>query len=584
LKKAFACGAAVGNLALMPAGTAVEWVLREHDEALLSAGAADAPGPVLLPLTRRLLALRGVSAGEAPAFLEPKLASLGDPFEIPGMDAAARRILGAVDRKEGVVLYGDYDVDGVSSLALMTIMLRAYGLAPKAFLPHRLEEGYGLSSEGLGRCFEEHGRPGLLIALDCGTCSVSEAAWLRAGGVDLVIVDHHEPGAELPDCEALVNPKAGTETTAYCTAGLVFKLMHALLKRRRVPGFDLREHLDLAALGTVADLVPLRGENRILVRKGLEKIAGSTRPGLRALKTVAGVDGHVEAHHIGYRLGPRLNASGRLDHAQASLDLLLTDDPAQAEAVAAQLNMLNRDRQEVENRVQVEAEAMIAADPSLAEAACIVLGSREWHPGVVGIVASRIMRDHHRPAIMIAFDESGTGKGSGRSVPGVSLVAALEDCRALLLRGGGHAMAVGLSLEERNLGAFQRAMQEAVERQLESDTLRPRIEVDAECALRELGADFQRQFTLLEPFGTGNPDPLFLLRGVEPQLPGVVLKDRHWKLRLRQGGVLFQAMWFNAPLGGAPAAPWDVVVKLQRQFWRGQESWTLLIAGARAAE
>ena len=583
LKKDFARAADAATLAAMRDGVEVEWILRAYDAELLSALAVHDSSRALLPLTRQLLALRGVRAEDAAAFLEPKLAGLGDPLEMDGMEQAAGRILTAVEKKEAVVLYGDYDVDGVSSMALMTIMLRAYGIEPCPFLPHRMEDGYGLSRDGLAHCFEQHGRPGLLIALDCGTCSIAEAAWLREQSVDLVIVDHHEPGDVLPVCAGIVNPKVAGEDTPYCTAGLVFKLMHALLKLRRVPDFDLKDHLDLAALGTVADLVPLRGENRIIVRKGLEKIASTTRPGLRALKTIAGVDGHVEAHHIGYRLGPRLNASGRLDHAQASLDLLLTDDAEEAEAVALDLNMLNRDRQEVENRVQVEAEAMIAANPALTEASCIVLGSRAWHPGVVGIVASRLMREFHRPAIMIAIDEQGIAKGSGRSVPGVSLVDALDECRPLLLRGGGHAMAVGLSLEEKNFAAFQQAIHQAVERQLEADTLRPKLELDVECTLRELGADFQRQFLLLEPFGMGNPEPVFLVRGVEPLLPGQVLKEKHWKMRLSQRGITFPAMWFNAPLQTAPPAPWDVVVKLQRQFWRGQESWTLLISAARTA-
>ena len=474
-------------------------------------------------------------------------------------------------------------MDGVSSIALMTVMLRAYGIEAAAFLPHRLEEGYGLSKEGLARCFEEQGKPDLLIALDCGTNSSAEAAWLREEGVALVIVDHHEPGGSVAACAALVNPKLASEETPFCTAGLVFKLMHAMQKVRRLPDFDLKEQLDLAALGTVADLVPLHGENRILVRKGLEKIARSTRPGLCALKTVAGLDGHIEAHHIGFRLGPRLNASGRLDHAKASLDLLLTSDDEEAEAVAAELNALNRDRQEVENRVQQEAEKMIAADPALTDACCVVLGSRDWHPGVVGIVASRIMREFHRPAIMIAIDEHGTGKGSGRSVPGISLVDALNSCRSLLLKGGGHAMAVGLTLDAGNLSAFREAMNSAVRQQLGTGSFRPTLEVDAECSLRELNADFLRQFISMEPFGMGNPEPIFLVRGVDPMLPGQVLKERHWKLRLRQDGLTFPAMWFNAPLQSVPPAPWDVVVKLQRQFWRGQETWTLLINGARAS-
>lgn len=562
---------------------AAEWLLREPDAALLDRLESSEPGASLLPLARRLLALR-LRDESAADYLEPRLAALEDPMEIGGMEAAAQRILLAVERRESVILYGDYDVDGITSLALITILLRAYGLEPRSFLPHRMEEGYGLSAEGLARCFEEHGAPGLLVALDCGTNAVAEAGMLRQRGVDCVIVDHHEPGGALPDCVALVNPKVSGAPAPLCTAGLSFKLMHAALKLKRLPDFDLREHLDLAAMGTVADLVPLRGDNRVIVRKGLERIAATKRVGLRALKAAAGVSGHVEASHIGFRLGPRLNASGRLDHARASLDLLLCDDEDEAQACAGRLNTLNRERQEVENLAHREARAIIESDPALARAPCIVLGSRDWHPGVVGIVAARVMRDFHRPAVMFAFDGKGFGKGSGRSLSGVSLVEALDECRPLLLKGGGHAMAVGITIEEVNFAEFSRALIRAVERQLDGAELRRRCEFDAECSLAEFGPDFYRQFAQLEPFGMGNPEPVFLVRNVDPSLPGQIMKEKHWKLWLRQNGHSAPALWFNAPLGAAPPPPWDIGVKLQRQFWRGVESWIALILEARAAE
>lgn len=560
----------------------VEWILREPDSALLEALAGAEPGASLHPLMRCLLALRGIEDVED--FLEPRLASLSDPFELPQLEAAARRILQAVDKKERVILYGDYDVDGVTSMAQLTLALRAYGLEPGLFLPHRMDEGYGLSRDGLARCFEELGKPGLLVALDCGTSSVAEAAWLHEQGIDCVIVDHHEPGASLPECVALVNPKLTDEKSTFCTAGLVFKLLHGMQKIRRLPDFDLREQLDLAALGTVADLVPLIGENRLLVRKGLEKIADTKRPGLRALKAIAGVTGYIEAHHIGYRLGPRLNASGRLDHAKASLDLLLSEDPDEADEIASLLDGLNRERQDVESRAQIEATEMIKADPALAEAACIVLGSSSWHPGVVGIVASRIMRDFHRPALMLAFDENGQGRGSGRSVPGVSLVDALNECRHLLVKGGGHAMAVGVSIEHKNLAQFQKGMADAVEKQISTDQFHARIEVDVECRLSDFQETFFEQFTQIGPFGMGNPEPVFLIRDVEPRLPGQVLKEKHWKIMLQQGSAMLSAIWFNAPIGRTPPPPWDVAVKLQRQFWRGRESWSLLVNDVRSAQ
>ena len=561
------------------------WILREPDQALMAELNTD-DALVQLPLLfKKLLAVRGFqNAEEASSFLNPRLAELGDPFQLPGMADATKRIFEAVDKGERVILFGDYDVDGVTSLTLMTLTLRAYGLQPTSFLPLRMEEGYGLSRDGLARCFEEQGKPDLLMALDCGTSSPVEVAWLKEQGVDCIIVDHHEPGDVVPDCAALINPKLGKDYTYFCTAGLVFKLAHALLKTRRLDSYDLREHLDLVAMGTVADLVPLRDENRIIVRKGLEKLATTRRPGLQALKKVAGVEGSIQTHHIGFRLGPRLNAAGRLDTAQTALDLLLCEDTDDARDCAELLDAHNRDRQEVEEKVLNEALAMVEADPSLTAGSCIVLGSRNWHPGVVGIVASRLMRDHHRPSLLLGFDENGMGKGSGRSVPGISLVDALNDCRHLLVKGGGHAMAVGISLEEKNLGAFREGMRAAVDAQISGGELISRLELDAEISLADLDGAFFDHYEAMEPFGMGNHEPIFLIRNVDPTLPGQVIREKHWKLLLRQGREVRPAMWFSAPWKTPPEAPWDVAVRLQRHFWRGTESWQLMLCGARKAE
>ena len=561
-----------------------QWLLQEPDPSSLEALTDSSLGCELPPLALRLLAMRGLTDESlARNFLEPRLADLGDPFVLPDMKKAVDRIFIAITKKEKVILYGDYDVDGVTSLTLITLILRAYGLSPCCFLPHRMEEGYGLSRDGLARCFEEHGTPQLLIAMDCGTGSVAEVAWLKEQGVDCIIVDHHEPGPQRPEAVALVNPKLNGEFTYLCTAGLAFKLAHALLRTERIPGFDLREHLDLVAMGTVADLVPLHQENRVLVSKGLERLSSTRRTGLCALKMVAGLDSFVQTHHIGFRLGPRLNAAGRLDTAQTALDLLLCEDARDARECAALLDAHNRERQEVENTVQKEASAMLEADPSLAQGACIVLGSRHWHSGVVGIVASRIMRDFHRPTILIAFDEQGHGRGSGRSVPGISFVDALNSCRHLLTKGGGHAMAVGISIEESNFPAFRVAMNAAVEAQLQGSTLSPTLELDAEVTFAELNPDFLRHYVAMEPFGMGNAEPVFVARKVQPQLPGNVIKEKHWKLLLRQNGETRPAMWFNAPIQNPPSPPWDVAFKVQRHVWRGQESWQLMVCEVRTS-
>ncbi|MCB1225977.1 MAG: single-stranded-DNA-specific exonuclease RecJ [Verrucomicrobiales bacterium] len=533
-------------------------------------------------LAATLLAQRGVTAEKARDFLVPRLGSLGDPFDLPEMRPLVQRLLRAVDERQQVLLYGDYDVDGVTSLSIIHLTLRAYGLQTHLYLPHRLEEGYGLSLDGLQRAFEKHGKPDLVLALDCGTTSLTETAWLRAEGVDCAIVDHHELSpAGRPDCVALVNPQLGSDHHYFCTAGLCFKVAHALMKARRAENFDLKSTLDLVALGTVADLVPLVAENRLLVRRGLEALAQTPRLGLRALKQIAGVDGLVQTHHVGFRLGPRLNAAGRLDTAFTSLSLLLTEDEDEAGAFAEQLELHNRERQAVEQRVFQEALSQLGNLEEAAAQPAVVLGSRDWHPGVIGIVASRISRLLHRPAILIAIDESGMGKGSGRSIPGFSLVAAIEQCRAYLERGGGHAMAAGVSVMEDQIPAFRQAFLDAAQRAFEDGLQPPALELDADVGFRDLTPEFLNHYRLLEPFGQRNPEPLFLVRGVQPRLPGQIMREKHLRLQLVQGGVMHGARWFHAPLDQMPPAPWDIALRIQRNFWRGEERWQFTIEDAR---
>jgi len=559
------------------------WVLKPK---AAQAAVASPAGRPLTPLIAQLLGQRGfVDEEEVQTFLNPRLAGLGDPFQLPEMDLAVKRIFEAVDGRENVVLYGDYDVDGVTSLSIMHLTLKAYGLTTKLFLPLRMEEGYGVSRDGITRVFEEFGKPDLFIAMDCGTTSLVEMEVLASQGVDVVIIDHHElsPNGR-PKCMALVNPNLSDTFHYFCTAGLAFKVAHALLKTRKLDDYDLREALDLVALGTVADLVPLIDENRIIVRRGLELIANTQRPGLRALKEVAGLDGFVQTHHLGFRIGPRLNAAGRLDTALTSLQVLLADDHTEAMAGAQMLDQHNRERQMVETLVFKEAEAMLQGLGSLDELPSIVLGSRDWHPGVVGIVASRISRMCHRPTILIAIDAEGMGKGSGRSIPGLSLVETIEYCRHLIRKGGGHAMAIGLSIHESDIAEFRKTFADVVRERLSNAQMTPTLELDGELCFRDMTNDFLEQYKLMEPFGMGNPEPLFLCRRVTPRLPGRVMKEKHLRVTLRQDGAQQDAIYFNAPLSDMPPAPWDVALRLQRNWYRGAESWQFTVEAIRAAE
>jgi len=291
------------------------------------------------------------------------------------------------------------------------------------------------------------------------------------------------------------------------------------------------------------------------------------------------LDGLVQTHHLGFRIGPRLNAAGRLDTALTSLNVLLATDHTEAMEGAQMLDMHNRERQMVENQVFKEAEAMLQDLGSLADLPSIVLGSRDWHPGVVGIVASRISRMCHRPAILIAIADDGMGKGSGRSIPGISSVEAIEPCRSLLEKGGGHAMAIGLSVQEHNIDAFRTAFADVIREKLASDNLVPILELDGELRLRDMTSDFLEQYALMEPYGQGNPEPIFLCRGVTPRLPGRVMREKHLRVMLRQDGAQQDAIYFNAPLNELPPPPWDVALRLQRNWFRGSESWQFTIEG-----
>lgn len=532
----------------------------------------------------RLLCQRGLGDPDAArAFLSPRLKNLSDPFLLPDMRPAVTRIFRAIDRGERIVLFGDYDVDGVTSLALLTRMLRAYGAAPVSFLPVRMDEGYGLSHDGVERCVEHH-RPQLLIALDCGTTAVAEIRELRHAGIDVLVFDHHECKQERPECHALVNPKLGSGFDYLCTAGVVFKLCHALLKERRLPELDLREYLDLAAMATVADLVPLCGENRTLVAAGLRQMERTRWIGLQALREVAGVRAPIQPVDVGFRLGPRLNAAGRLGTAEAALELLLTEDRSRARTLATALDMQNRERQLVERRTVLEVEEQVRAwfQPDLH--AAIVAGAPGWHPGVVGIVASRIAKQFHRPTLVIGFDEDGTGKGSGRSIEGFSLVEGLGRCAGSLEKFGGHEMAAGLTIRQERLVEFKEGFLQCAAEMLSAEQLQPRVMLDCELELSDITFDMLTHHDLLEPFGIGNAQPVFLTRGVAPASEPTVLKEKHLRIDLRRNGTRRRAIFFNGAQEALPRPPWDIAFRLERNEYRGAASVQMEILCLRASE
>jgi single-stranded-DNA-specific exonuclease len=559
------------------------WILPTVPDALLTRRLAVELGiPEVVAI---LLSSRGFStADEATLFLDPRLASLRPPEEIPGIPEAVERIIEAVRSQERITLYGDYDVDGISSLTILCRYLRLAGAQVECFIPDRAAEGYGLSSAGVARCLRET-MPNLVVAVDCGTNSRSEADQLRKAGCQLVVLDHHEPDAETvaPLCAALVNPKLGPDFHYLCSAGIVFKLCHAMQKASPVAGLDLRDFLDLVAVGTVADIVPLVGENRIFVKAGLRQLGQSRWTGLHALLHVSGASAPYDPSDIGFKLGPRINAAGRLGSATEALLLLLTDDTNEATRIAAHLDQQNRERQTVERDVTQQAEEWVASNFDPERHATIVAGKRDWHQGVVGIVASRIARRWHRPTLILGFDETGAGKGSGRSIEGLPLVEVLGRCSELLDAYGGHDMAAGLSLRESRLGELRERFESATRELISNEDLIPRLRLDAEldlCLADEEWLDTQDR---LAPFGTSNAQPLLFSRGVTPSSTPRVLKEKHLRLELKSSGRRRDAIWFNASLDALPRPPWDVAYTVNRNTWQGRDEAQVQIVAIRSS-
>lgn len=558
-----------------------EWIVKDIPEGFREDG-----GTTRLPrILRLLLAQRGYMEEEAvERFLKPRLKDLSDPFALPEMDLAVERILKAADAGETVCIFGDYDVDGITSITILRRVLSLYGIEARPFIPVRGTEGYGLSAAAVERCLAEGERPALLITVDCGTASREEIERLQEDGIDVIVADHHEPGvAGRPPCVAVVNPKMGDEFTYLCSAGVVFKVAHALLKTRPVEGFDLKSLLDLVAVGTIADIVPLVEENRCLVRHGLRRLPGTSNHGLRALMDVTGMNGHATSSDVGFRIGPRINAAGRMDAPEDALAVLLADSQATARKLAEQLDDYNRQRQKTELTMFEEAMAQLKEHHDPDRDVAFVVGARGWHPGVVGIVASRLMRAYHRPTFVVAIDETGLGKGSGRSIEGVSLVEAIRGSAEELEAGGGHHMAAGISIREEKLAAFRKNFQQFVLETSTEDQRKARLRIDAVVPFSDLSLGFLDSYELLHPFGQSNPQPLFMTRDVWLTEAPRRLKNKHLKLFLRQELVEQDAIFFGAGDRELPDPPWDVAFNIDRNVFRGRTSLQLTVREIRAA-
>lgn len=513
--------------------TDMRWICPPVNEAEV-AGLSARLG-ISTPAATILNRLGVTEAEDAEAFLDPKLRALTDPFLITNMEKAVARLRLAMQREEKVVVFGDYDVDGITSTAFLVSILNTFGVYPRFVVPRRLEEGYGLSLSAVERVLEG-GVPGLLIAVDCGTSSVNEVAYLRERGVDVIILDHHTSKSGLPEDCIIVNPHVFDEETApwrhLCTVGLVFKFVHGFLKQLRAEGDDLaeqiqlRDYLDFVALGTVADLVPLRDENRILARSGLLRLRETSRPGLNALYEVSRIKlgEPITPWDIAFRIGPRINASGRLADAAVPIEMLLSEDYGHCLNSARQLDEFNRERQEIERQITQMAEEMIEGQQP--DAPGYVLFHQDWHPGVVGIVASRVVQKYHKPALVFGA-EGEMAKGSGRSVNGLNLVEALSPCAHLLEHWGGHPMAVGISLKQQSIEGLREAFSESLKQNFAHHRIEPTLEITCWIRPQDVGNRLLGELDRLGPFGQGNPEPLFGIKGVMLKHPPQVFGQGH---------------------------------------------------------
>ena len=510
---------------------------------------------------------RGIVTTEAAdAFLDPRLRSLSDPMILPDIRLAIDRLFLARERNEPLVIFGDYDVDGVTSTAILTEVLTTLGWQCSQYLPHRRDEGYGLSQAGVENCLARH-PTSLLLAVDCGSTAVDPIGWLNSRGVDVLVLDHHQLSDPLPPALALVNPlrSPNAAIAPFCSAGLAFKLAHALVKHGRESGlvgfdtYNLKPLLDLVALGTIADLVPLIGENRILVHAGLERLDSTSRVGLQALKRVSRTRSPMGVYEVGFQLGPRLNAAGRLETAEDALRLLLCDRESEAQSLAEVLDLQNRERQEVEKRIAQEAGERVRNRFDPERDLVIVEGDASWHIGVVGIVASRVLREFQRPTLILGGDGT-LWRGSGRSVSGFDLAGALRDCSDLLEKHGGHAMAAGLSIDPARLEAFRLRINDLARERLRPEHLQPEVRIDASIPLRSLSLPVVADLRRLEPFGMGNPVVQLAVRGLSHARPPQRLKEQHWKFWVTDGGTPVETVWWGAGDRPVPEGRFDLAV------------------------
>lgn len=528
------------------------------------------------PITAQILVNRGIeNETEANLFLNCTLFDLPSPYLMKGMDRAIERIKKALKNNERIAIYGDYDVDGVTSTALLYSFLKVLKANVTYYNPDRLKEGYGINIDAVKKLAEQG--VSLIISGDCGITAVKEIEQAKELGVEFIVTDHHQPPQELPQAVSILNPKLseckypGKEIVG---VGVIFNLVIALRRALRDEGFfkngepNLGDYLDLVALGTVADCAPLLDVNRILVKEGIKRMQSPKRLGVQALKEASSIKGEVTSYDLGFKLGPRINASGRMSTADNAVALFISENLEEARELAKELNEKNSNRQGTEAEIIKEAISLLESNPALIGTNSIVLASRNWHPGIIGIVASRIVERYEKPTMLIAITEDGVGKGSGRSLEGINIYAALSECRELFLQFGGHEQAAGLSIREENVEKFREMFDKALENSEEQ--YEKKLKVDCAIELDSLTDSLISEFELLQPFGIGNPEPALLSRTVEV-VSQRIFKDKHLGFKVKKGTKLFDAIWFNMKEPYTLPDKVDMVFTPEFNKWNGKK-------------
>ncbi len=565
-----------------------KWELKpEPDQSVVNQLASELSLP---PIATRILVARGLDTkSKAEEFLSPSLENLLDPFLLPDMQKGVDRVIRALKEKEKIMIFGDYDVDGITSTSLLFLVLNKLGAEVTYYLPNRLIEGYGLSEEGILEA-ERRGVE-LIISVDCGITATEEVAFAKSKGIDTIVTDHHEPKEILPHASAIINPKTARgeyPDSELSGVGVAFKFAQAIYRKLGQDESELEDHLDLVALGTTADIVPLVGENRIFTKFGMTQIAKTTKPGLKSLIFVSGILGQrIGTGQVIFILAPRINAVGRLGDADLAIKLLTTRDESKAAELARILDDENRRRKNIDETTLKEALDLIRQDVDVANDKAIVLASSGWHQGVIGIVASRLVERFHRPTIMIAINED-EGKGSARSIPGFHLYEALKECEEYLIQYGGHKYAAGLSIMPEKIHLFREKFKKVSDKNLSMDDLIPRLLIDSELELEQINPHLVKALDIFAPFGPQNMRPVFLTRNLHIWGEPYVVGNNHLRLRVKKTGPVFDCIGFGMgdmmKLLSMRGVRIDLAYVVETNFWNDTYRIQLRIKDLRIAD